>query len=103
MQKAGSSSSKIIKKQNFNINKIATDIIDEFYILYSHYNENKLQKIFKNWKKYCDTINKNVIVVTTTKKLKGKVTGIDKECNLLLKVKNNKIVKVIEGDTNIRY
>ena len=97
------SSLKIIKKQNFSIQKITTNIIDEFYTLYNYYNDNKPKKILKNWKKYCDTINKNVIVITTTKKLKGKVIGINKECNLLLRVKNNKVVKIIEGDVSIRY
>ena len=97
------SSLKIIKKQNFSINKIAANIIDEFYTLYNYYNDNKLKKILRIWKEYCDTINKNVTVITTTKKLKGKVIGIDKECNLLLKVKNNTVIKIIEGDVNIRY
>ena len=92
------SSLKIIKKQNFSINKIAANIIDEFYTLYNYYNDNKLKKILRIWKEYCDTINKNVTVITTTKKLKGKVIGIDKECNLLLKVKNNTVIKIIEGD-----
>ncbi|MEK6828205.1 MAG: biotin--[acetyl-CoA-carboxylase] ligase, partial [Nanoarchaeota archaeon] len=35
------SSLKIIKKQNFSINKIAANIIDEFYTLYNYYNDNK--------------------------------------------------------------
>ena len=98
------SSLKIIKKQNFNINKIAQKIIDEFFILYNnHYNKNKYKKILKIWKKYCDTINKDVTVITTTKKLKGKAVGVDNKCNLLLKLKNNKLIKIIEGDINVRY
>ena len=97
------SSLKIIKKQNFNINKIAKSILDEFCILYDYYNKNQFGKILKIWKKYCDTINKNVTVITKTKKLNGKAVGIDKNCNLLLKTKNNEIIKIIEGDINIRY
>ena len=33
----------------------------------------------------------------------NEIDFIDKECNLLLKVKNNKVIKIIEGDVNIRY
>ncbi len=94
---------KIIKKQNFNINNIAKSILDEFCTLYNYYNKNQFEIILKIWKKYCDTINKNVTAITKTKKLNGKAVGIDKNCNLLLKTKSNKIIKIIEGDINIRY
>src|SRR3989344_3472397 len=62
-----------------------------------------LKNINKIWKKYCDTLNKNVTVMTRTNKIKGKAIGIDNECNLLLKLKNNKLVKIIEGDLRVRY
>jgi len=98
------SSLKIIKKQTINMEKITQKIINEFFILYSnYYNKNKLEKILKIWEKHCDTINKNVIVITTTKRIKGKAIGIDKDCSLLLKTKDNKITKIIEGDVSIRY
>ena len=98
------SSLKLIKKQTINIKQITQKIINEFFILYhNYYNKNKLEKISKIWEKYCDTINKNIAVITTTKKLEGKAIGIDKECSLLLKLKNGKIIKIIEGDINIRY
>ena len=95
---------KIIKKQNFGIDKITNKILDEFFDLYNnHYNKNKLEYILKIWEKYCDTINKNVTVTTKTKKFSGKVIGIDKNCNLLLKLKNNKTITILEGDINVRY
>src|SRR3989338_7261869 len=98
------SSLKIIKKQTINMEKITQKIINEFFILYrNYYNKNKLEKILKIWEKHCDTINKNVIVITTTKRIKGKAIGIDKDCSLLLKTKDNKITKIIEGDVSIRY
>ena len=98
------SSLKLIKKQTINIEKITQKIINEFFILYNnYYNKNKYENILKIWKRHCDTINKNIAVITTTKKLKGKAIGIDKECSLLLKLKNGKIIKIIEGDINIRY
>ena len=55
------------------------------------------------WKENSDTINKNVIVITRTKKINGKAIGVDDNCNLLLKLKNNKIIKIVEGDINVRY
>jgi len=98
------SSLKIIKKQQINIAKITQKIIGEFFILYNnYYSKNKYEDILKMWEKHCDTINKDVAVITATRKLEGNVMGIDKNCNLLLKTKNNKIIKIIEGDVSIRY
>lgn len=95
---------RAIKHRFFNLKKLAKNIADEFFDLYNNcYNKNKFEKILKIWKKYCDTINKNAIVITKEKKLKGKVVGVDKNCNLLLKLENNKIIKIIEGDINVRY
>jgi len=95
---------KIIKNKNFDTKKLAKSILGEFFILYNKYYDNgNFQKILKIWKKYCDTINKNVIVMTRTGKLEGKAIGVDNDCNLLLKLKNNKIIKIVEGDINVRY
>ena len=98
------SSLKIIKKKTFNIKKLTKTIIDEFGILYdNYYKKNNLKQILKIWKSYCDTLNKNITVITRTKKINGEAVGIDKDCNLLLKLKNGKIIKIIEGDINVRY
>jgi len=95
---------KIIKRKDFDIKKLSKNIINEFFNLYNnHYNKNKFKNILKIWKKHSDTVNKNVLVITKTKKLTGKAIGVDENCNLLLKLKNNKIIKIIEGDINVRY
>lgn len=94
---------KIIKRKNINIKDLMGKILGEFSILYSYYNNNKLKNILTKWKKYCDTINKDVTLITQTKKLRGKAIGIDKDCNLLLKTEKGKFVKIIEGDVNVRY
>src|SRR3989344_563134 len=95
---------KIIKNKKINIEKLADTIISHYFKIYTdYYNKNKLKNIIKIWKKYCDTLNKNVTVMTRTNKIKGKAIGIDNECNLLLKLKNNKLVKIIEGDLRVRY
>ena len=69
----------------------------------TYYKKNKLKRIIGIWKKYCDTINKNLVVITKTKKIMGKAVGIDDDCSLLLKLSNNKIIKIIEGDIKVRY
>jgi BirA family biotin operon repressor/biotin-[acetyl-CoA-carboxylase] ligase len=95
---------KMIKNQEINIKKLSKNIINGFFNIYNNqYEKNKLDNILKTWKRYCNTINKDVAVVTKTKKFKGRVIGIDKDCNLLLKLKNKKIIKIIEGDINVRY
>ncbi len=94
----------IIRKNKFDINKIAKNVLREFYALYNNlYKQDKLNQIKKIWKRYCDTIGKNVIVITKNKKFKGRAVGIDENCSLLLKTKNNQIIKIIEGDIKVRY
>ncbi len=95
---------KLIKNKTINIQKISKIIIKEFFYIYnSQYNKNKLENILEIWKRYCDTIGKNVEVTTKTGKIYGKAIGVDKDCNLLLNSKNNEIIKIIEGDINVRY
>ena len=94
---------KIIKKKNIGIKKLAKNIIDEFFSIYNNqYNKNNIKNILTTWNKYCDTINKHVIVVSKNKKTYGKAIGVDENCNLILKSKN-KIIKITEGDINVRY
>lgn len=95
---------RIIKNKKYDNKELAKNILDEFFWLCKdYYNKNKKSQIQNIWKGYCDTIGKNVVVTTKTKKLEGKAIGIDEDCNLLLKLKNNKIVKIIEGDIKVRY
>ena len=91
---------KILGKRNFNIENLSKIILEEFFVFYEkYYIKNNPNKIIKYWKKYCDTLGKNIVIITKKEKLKGKAIGVDKNCNLLLKSKN-KIIKVIEGDIN---
>ena len=95
---------KIIKNKDFEIKKIMQNVLDEFFRLYnSYYRKNKFKNIQEIWKRRCDTINKNIIVSKMSKKIVGKAIGIDKDCNLLLRLDNKKIVKIIEGDVSIKY
>lgn len=95
---------KIAREKTFGIRKLMKGIIEEFFILYEqYYNENRSWQILKFWKKYCDTINKDITVITKTGKITGRATGIDSECRLLLKTRDNKITRIIEGDAMVRY
>ena len=95
---------RMIKHRIFDINKFATAILKEFYFIFgNYYNKNKLGKILAVWKQHCDTLNKNVKVITKTKILYGKAIDVDNDCNLILKLKNGRIVKIIEGDIRVRY
>ena len=95
---------KIIRKKVFPKKIFLREIINKFFKLYiQYYSKNRLKNILKIWNEHCDTINKNIIATTRTKRLSGKAIGIDKNCNLLLKTKNNKIIKIVEGDINLRY
>ena len=95
---------KLINKKTINLKKLLKAIAGEFFRLCNnYYNKNKPQKILEIWKKYCDTINKNITVTTRTKKLNGKAIGIDKDGSLLVELHNKKIIKVLEGDVIVRY
>ena len=92
-----------LANKNFNIKKLSDNILKEFFNLYNYYNQSDLDKIMKEWEKYCDTIGKNITVTTKKGKIKGKAIGVDENCNLILKLSNNKLKKIIEGDVRVRY
>lgn len=95
---------KLVNHKTSSIKKLMRDIIANFFYLYeNYYSKNKLKYILQSWKKHCDTIGKNITVSTRTKNIYGKAIGIDKDCNLLLKQKNSKIIKIMEGDITFRY
>lgn len=95
---------KMILKKEISIKSLSQDIIKRFFRIYDNlYNKNKFNDILKIWKKYCSTINKNVEVITRNGRIVGKAVGVDEDCNLLLKLSSNKIIKITEGDVRVRY
>ena len=49
-------------------------------------------------KKYSYTLGKKIKVRTLSGVYTGKAVDIDKNCNLMLRLKNGKIKKIVEGD-----
>ena len=95
---------RIIKNKKINIEKLSKSIITNFFgLYYDYYNQSKFEYIIKIWGKNCDTINKDVKVMIQKRNIYGKAVGIDEKCSLLLKLKNNKIIRIVEGDLKVRY
>lgn len=93
------STSLIIEtNKKFNIKKISNIILKEFSVFYKYYKNKNYDKIIEKWKKYSHTLGKKVEAKTLAGKYTGKAMNIDKDCNLILKLKNGKIKKITEGD-----
>lgn len=55
-------------------------------------------RIIEEWKSYSDTLGKKVKVKTLGKAFSGKAAGIDRECNLIIRMEGGKTMKIMEGD-----
>ena len=89
---------KIYLKKEIDKEKILGQFLKEFILLYDKYMYKKYNEILNLFKKNCDTIGKNVKAVTLNKEVYGKAVDVDKDCNLILMLKNSEIKKIIEGD-----
>lgn len=89
---------RIHLKREIDKEKILWQFLKEFIFLYNKYKNKKYIEILNLFKKNCDTIGKNVKVVTLKKEFYGKAVDVDEDCNLILRLKDNKIKKIIEGD-----
>jgi BirA family biotin operon repressor/biotin-[acetyl-CoA-carboxylase] ligase len=89
---------KILLKKEINKEKVLNQFLKEFNLLYNQYKNKKYKKILREWKYYYGTIGKDVKVISLNKNFYGKVIDVDNDCNLILRLKNNKIKKIIEGD-----
>ena len=89
---------KLQLKKTINKEKILNKFLEEFSLLYEQYKNKKYKKILDLLKKNCDTIGREAKVKTLKKEFYGKAIDIDEECNLILRLKNGKIKKIVEGD-----
>jgi len=93
-----STSLKIELNKKINKEKILNKFLEEFSLLYNQYKNKKYKKILIKWKENCDTVGRDVKVKSLKKEFCGKAIDVDENCNLILKLKNGKIKKIIEGD-----
>jgi len=93
-----STSLKIETNKNYNIKNISKIIIREFNNLYSYYDKKKYNEIINIWKEYSHTLGRKIRAETLTGTHIGKVVDVDGNCNLILKLKNGKLRKIVEGD-----
>ena len=89
---------KIENNKNYNIKNISKIIIKEFNSLYSYYDKEKYNKIINIWKKYSHTLGRKIRAETLSGNYIGEAVDVDGNCNLILKLKNGKLKKIIEGD-----
>jgi BirA family biotin operon repressor/biotin-[acetyl-CoA-carboxylase] ligase len=89
---------KIEINKNYNIKNISKTIIKEFNNLYNYYNTKNYKKIINIWKKYSHTFGKEIKAKTLSGVYIGKAVNIDDNCNLMLRLNNGRIKKIVEGD-----
>ena len=89
---------KIITHKNYNLNKLIKLIITNFNLLYNHYNNKNYEKIIDVWKKYSHTLGKRIKAKTISGVYIGEAVDVDNDCNLILKLNNGKLKKIVEGD-----
>ena len=89
---------KIQTNKNYNIKKLSKLIIREFSNLYPYYDIKNYGKIIEMWKKYSHTLGKMVKAKTLSGNYTGKAVDVDDGCNLILKLSNGNMKKIVEGD-----
>ena len=89
---------KIITHKNYSLNKLIKLIITNFNLLYNHYNNKNYEKIIDVWKKYSHTWGKRIKAKTISGVYIGEAVDVDNDCNLILKLNNGKLKKIVEGD-----
>lgn len=93
-----STSLNMESNKNYDIKKISKLIIDEFGNLYSRYDKRNYGKIIEVWKKYSHTLGKTVKAKTLTGTYTGKAVDVDEECNLILRLNDGTMKRIMEGD-----
>ncbi len=101
--KETATSLKFITQKNFSREIFLNCISEKFFALCEKFfNCKNSDGILKLWKRYCDTIGKEMTVSAKTGTFLGKAVGVDSDCNLLLKLKGGTIKKIVEGDITVR-
>jgi BirA family biotin operon repressor/biotin-[acetyl-CoA-carboxylase] ligase len=89
---------KIESNKSYNIKNISKSIIKEFNDLYQYYTKKNYTQIITIWKRYSCTLGEKIKAKTLSGVYVGEAVDVDKDCNLVLKLDNGKLKKIIEGD-----
>lgn len=89
---------KIESNKNFNIKNISKIIIKNFNSLYNYYNQKNYKKIINIWKQHSHTLGKKIRAETLSGDFIGKAVDVDDNCNLILRLNDGKLKKIVEGD-----
>lgn len=89
---------RLESNKNYDIKNISRKIIIEFNNLYLHYKNKNYKKIISVWRKYSHTLGKKIKARTLSGEYVGNAIGIDNNCNLILRLNNGKLKKIVEGD-----
>lgn len=80
-------------------NRVASDFINEFYVLY----ENLEKRAFlQEYKKRSEVLNKSVDVIKNGERRKAYALDIDENCRLLVEYENNERETLSSGEVSIR-
>lgn len=96
--KDNATSLRIESGKKINKKKILDNFLKNFRSYYYKYKKKEFEGILEETKKKCNTIGEYVKVRSINGIYSGKVIDIDKDCNLVLKLKNNKVKKITDGD-----
>ena len=88
---------KEITHKEINIKKLSDEVIKEFFVQYKKYEKDN-GKLLIDWKMLSDKIGRKIEVRTIGRTYHGLVHDVDGGYNLLLRLKNGKIKKIVEGD-----
>lgn len=89
---------KLEAAKNYNLEKLSQKIIKYFSSLYPYYKHKNYQKIIELWKKYSHTLGKRIRAKTLNGDFVGKAVDVDDECNLVLRLDDGSVKKIIEAD-----
>ena len=92
---------KIESNKDYNLDKITKIIIKNFNSLYKYYNGEKYDKIIGIWKKHSHTLGKKIRAETLSGDFIGKAVDVDDNCNLILRLNDGKLKKIVEGDISV--
>jgi BirA family biotin operon repressor/biotin-[acetyl-CoA-carboxylase] ligase len=84
--------------KDVDLTELLLNILDELEHNYKLLQLGKSSEILNLWRKYSDTLGKNVRITTNQDSFEGLAIDVDETGALLIKNKNNEIKKFLTGD-----